>query len=199
MEIRASVDPAVLWLRARQFCYLGGHAAQSGEIIENPKSKGDMPADLADSLKADEEDRETDYAPTRQIGGHADGEDRDELPAGRPRCRGGRHEGRSHRDGKHTFQVTRRPSGGAPEEQSRGIQDQIVAGHLHSRRGGFLWPCDSTDGCAQKRGCGWLARAQATARDVPTQKSTHWTEKRRPLSGPWSLAQPGVRISLAMS
>ena len=33
----------------------------------------------------------------------------------------------------------------------------------------FLWPCDSTDGCAQRRDCGWLAKAQATARvDVPT-------------------------------
>ena len=33
----------------------------------------------------------------------------------------------------------------------------------------FLWPCDSMDGCAQRRDCGWLAKAQATARvDVPT-------------------------------
>ena len=33
----------------------------------------------------------------------------------------------------------------------------------------FLWPCDSMDGCAQRRGCTWLAKAQATARvDVPT-------------------------------
>ena len=67
MEIETSADPAVLWLRARQLCYLGGHAPQSGEIIEPhpspPKSKDDMPADLADTLKADEEDRKTDRAP----------------------------------------------------------------------------------------------------------------------------------------
>ena len=31
-----------------------------------------------------------------------------------------------------------------------------------------MWPYDSTGGCAQRRGCGWLAKAQATARDVPT-------------------------------
>ena len=33
----------------------------------------------------------------------------------------------------------------------------------------FLWPCDSTHGCAQRRDCGWLAKAHASARvDVPT-------------------------------
>ena len=33
----------------------------------------------------------------------------------------------------------------------------------------FLWPCDSMDGCAQRRGCGRLAKAQASARvDVAT-------------------------------
>ena len=33
----------------------------------------------------------------------------------------------------------------------------------------FLWPSDSSNGCAQRRGCGWLAKAQATARvDVHT-------------------------------
>ena len=25
----------------------------------------------------------------------------------------------------------------------------------------FLWPCDSTGGCAQTRGCGWLAKGQS--------------------------------------
>ena len=66
-----------------------------------------------------------------------------------------------------------------------------------------MWPSESSDGCAQRRGCGWIAKAQATARvDVPqphgnvvvfyfgwsdvgalliieTQKSSHWNEKRR--------------------
>ena len=49
MEIQTSADPAVLWLRARQLCYLA--------------PKDGMPADLANSLKADEEDRKTDHAP----------------------------------------------------------------------------------------------------------------------------------------
>ena len=67
MEIQTSADLAVLWLRARQLCYLGGHAPQSGEIIGHPKSKDDMLADLADSLEADEEDRKTDHAPLVQV------------------------------------------------------------------------------------------------------------------------------------
>ena len=61
-----------------------------------------MPADLADSLEADEEDRKTDHAPLVQVKDNeevaiCDGGDRDEPPAGRLRDRGGRHEGRSHR------------------------------------------------------------------------------------------------------
>ena len=63
MEIESSADPAVLWLRARQLCYLGGHVPQSGEVIGILKLKEDMPTDLAESLKADEEVRKTDHAP----------------------------------------------------------------------------------------------------------------------------------------
>ena len=63
MEVQTSADPAVLWLRARQLCYLGGHAPESGEIIGVlQKLKDDMSTDLADSLKADEEDRKSDHA-----------------------------------------------------------------------------------------------------------------------------------------
>ena len=62
MEIQTSADPAVFWLRARQFCHLGGRAPQSGEIVGLLKLKDDMLADLADTLKADEEDRKTDHA-----------------------------------------------------------------------------------------------------------------------------------------
>ena len=52
MEIQTSADPAVLWLRARQLCYLGGHALESGEIIGILQMlKDDMSADLADSLR----------------------------------------------------------------------------------------------------------------------------------------------------
>ena len=63
MEIQTSADPAVLWLRARQLCHLGGHAPQSGEIIGIWKLKGGMPGDLADSQKPDEEDRKSAHAP----------------------------------------------------------------------------------------------------------------------------------------
>ena len=58
MEIQTSADQAVLWLRARQLCCLGGHAPQSGEICGLLKKlKDGMPADLA------EEDCKTDHAP----------------------------------------------------------------------------------------------------------------------------------------
>ena len=67
MEIQTSADPAVLWLRARQLCCLGGHAPQSGEIIGRQKLKDGMPANLADSLKGDEEDRKTDHAALVQV------------------------------------------------------------------------------------------------------------------------------------
>ena len=30
----------------------------------------------------------------------------------------------------------------------------------------FLWPCDRTGGCAQRGGCGWLAKEQASERVV---------------------------------
>ena len=63
MEIETSADPAVLWLRARQLCYLGGHVPQSGEIVGILQKLQDD-TDLADSLKADEEDRKTDHAPS---------------------------------------------------------------------------------------------------------------------------------------
>ena len=58
MEIPTSADPGVLWLRARQLCYLGGYALESGENIDIPqKLKDDMSADLVDCQEHDEEDR----------------------------------------------------------------------------------------------------------------------------------------------
>ena len=62
MEIQTSADPAVLWLRARQLCYLGGRALESEIIGILQKLKDDMSADLADSQKADEKDRKADHA-----------------------------------------------------------------------------------------------------------------------------------------
>ena len=145
MEIQTSADPAVLWLRARQFCYLGGDAPESGETIGTlQKLKDGMPADLADTLKADEEERKTDHAPlvaakendevatmtatiktnllhggleTRVASLRCDQaspeweEERQQSRAGtrhhprhrESRDRGGRHEGRSPRDGEFLF------------------------------------------------------------------------------------------------
>ena len=94
MEIQTSAKPAVLWLRARQLCYLGGHAPQSGVIVGIlQKLKDDMPADLADS-QADEEHRKTDREAILHSKGergscHCDGDDRDETLA-RPSHRGRR-------------------------------------------------------------------------------------------------------------
>ena len=62
MEIQSNTDPAVLWLRAPQLCYLGGHAPQSGDIVGLHELQDGMPADLADSLEADEEDRKSEHA-----------------------------------------------------------------------------------------------------------------------------------------
>ena len=62
MVTQTNDDPAVLWLRAPQLCHLGGYAPESGEIIVTvQKLKDDMSADLADSQKADEEDRKSDF------------------------------------------------------------------------------------------------------------------------------------------
>ena len=52
-ETLTGADPAVLWLRVRQLCFLGGHAHASGEIIGIvQKLKDDISADLADSQKS---------------------------------------------------------------------------------------------------------------------------------------------------
>ena len=64
-DIQTSADPAVFWLRARHLCYLDGRAPQSGEIMGLLKLEDYMPAALANSLKADEEDRRRDHAPLR--------------------------------------------------------------------------------------------------------------------------------------
>ena len=40
---------------------------RAARSLTPPSSQDDMPADLADSLKADEEDRKTDHAPLVQV------------------------------------------------------------------------------------------------------------------------------------
>ena len=65
-EIQTSADPVVFWLRARHLCFLGGRALQSGELMGLLKLlEGCVPAALANSLKADEEDRRSDHARRR--------------------------------------------------------------------------------------------------------------------------------------
>ena len=54
MEIERNADPAVLWLRARQLCYLGGSCTSERRDRWYSAIEDDVPADLADGLKADE-------------------------------------------------------------------------------------------------------------------------------------------------
>ena len=176
MEIQTGADPAVLWLRADQLCYLGGHALQSGEIVGIlQKLKDDMPADLADSLKADKEDRKTDHAPLVAV---MENEEVATLTATmETNLRQGDLENRA--DGiKGDLTETETESNEASskwaEERQKSRAYELRSRSLLRRSSPqsltrFLWPCDSTDGCAQRRGCGWLAKAKATARvDVPT-------------------------------
>ena len=164
MEIQTSVDPAVLWFRARQLCYLGGHAPESGEIIGICRSlKDDMSADLADSLKAGEEDRKSDHATlvaakenevatltaTRRTSGRVRS-----LRDGEPLCR---------------CPGVVRVGGGAPEGRADELRSRSLLRSSPQSMRSSLWLCDSTGACAQRRGCGWFAKAQATARvDVPS-------------------------------
>ena len=63
-EIQTSADPAFFWLRARHLCFLTTVVhPHSGEIMGLLKLEDYMPAALANSLKADEEDRRSDHAP----------------------------------------------------------------------------------------------------------------------------------------
>ena len=58
---------------------------------------------------------------------------------------------------------------GAPEKQSRGIQDQIVAEEVISSVDEEVFAERQLGRMCTRRGCGWLATAQATALvDVPT-------------------------------
>ena len=62
--------------------------------------------------------------------------------------RGTRHRGHeepSHRDGN---------------AEQRGEQSRRLTRSPPQSMRRLLWPCDSTDGCAQRRGCGQLAKAQ---------------------------------------
>ena len=166
MDIQTSAELAVLWLRARQLCYLGGHAPQSGKIIGILKFKDGMPTRLADSLKADEEDRKSDHAP---LVAAKDNEVAIVTATIETNLRQGDLE--TGVDGmKGDLTETERESNWA---RQRSRADEVRSRSLLRRSSPqsmrrFLWPCDSTGGCPQRRGCGWRAEAQATARvDVP--------------------------------
>ena len=133
MEFQTSADPAVLWHRARQFCCVGGHAPESGEIIGIlQKLKDDMSAHLADSQKADEEDRKSDHATLVQA---KENEVATLTATIEPNLQQGdlgvevdRVEG-DLAETENLFYGGRGVVGvgGAPEEQSRRTQEQIVA------------------------------------------------------------------------
>ena len=158
MEIQTSAKPAVLWLRARQLCYLGGHAPQSGVIVGIlQKLKDDMPADLADS-QADEEHRKTDREPFFTA------KENEEVATVTATIETNLRQGHLTEDGDGEHRGVVRVGGGAPEEQGRRTWEQIVAKEVISTVDDMvLSPCDSTDGCAQTRGCGWLAGADEDA------------------------------------
>ena len=188
MDIQTSADPAVLWLRARRLCCLGGHAPQSGEIIDHLESKDDMPADLADSLKADEEDRKTYHAPIIQVN-----DSRSQLcQCVVLLCDFSRSAVRwvsiRSEDGRLRFLSSARfmvcvvgfsvvnrqlddvacnGFRGTPEERGRGIQEHILAEKVISAVDEEVFVAERQHG--RMCGCGWLAKAQATTRvDVST-------------------------------
>ena len=116
------------------------------------------PADLADSLKADEEDRKTDHAPLVQV------KENEEVAT----CDGGMEgdltETETERNEALSEWEEERQKSSADELKSRSLLRR--SSPLSMRR--FLCLCDIMDGCAQRRGCGWLAKEQAIARvDVP--------------------------------
>ena len=135
----------------------------------------DMPADLADSLKANEEDRKTDYAPLVQVKENEvvmlTATIETNLRQGDLGVEVDGMKGRSHRDGtplsRRPDVVGRRATRRAEPRNSGADRCRGRSSPQSMRR--FLWPCDSTDRCAHRRSCGWLPKAQATARvDVPT-------------------------------
>ena len=124
-----------------------------------------MPADFADSLKADEEDRKTDHA---TLFAAKENEGVATLTATIET---------NFRQGDLGVEVDSVEGDLAETENSAADdgassaweerQKSRVKSPQFARR--FLWPCDSTGRCAQRRSCGWLAKAKATTRvDVPT-------------------------------
>ena len=121
MGIQTSAKPAVLWLRARQLCYLGGHAPQSGVIVGIlQKLKDDMPADLADS-QADEEHRKTDREPFFTA------KENEEVATVTATIETNLRRGHLTEDGDGEQRGVVRVGGGAPEEQGRRTWEQILA------------------------------------------------------------------------
>ena len=167
MEIQTSAGPAVLWLRARQLCYLGGHAPESGEMIGRQTLMDDMAADLADSLKAGEEDRKTDHAPLVQVKENevdmltatieTDLRQGD-LETGVDGMKGDLTETETKGNEALSEWEGERQKSRADELRSTSLLKSSSPQSMRS----FLWPSDSTDGCAQRKCCGSLVKAQSS-------------------------------------
>ena len=163
VRIQTSADPVALCPRARQLCYLGGHALQSSEIIGILKLKDDMPTDLADSLKVDEEDRKSDHAPLIQA-------KEDGVAAVTATIETNLRQGEAETevdcmkgDLGETETESNEASSEWEEERQKSRADELGSRSLPRRSSPlstrrFLWPSDSTDGSAQRKGSGWLAK-----------------------------------------
>ena len=128
-----------------------------------------MPADRANSLKADEEDRKTDHAP---LVAKTENEEAATLTAAfETNLQQGDFKTRV--DGmKDDLTETETLSNEAlsewKEERQKSRADELKSRSLQWKSSPqtmrkCLWSCDSMDGFAQSRGCGWLAKVQATA------------------------------------
>ena len=82
---------------------------------------------------------------------------------------------------------------GRADDSTGGVKDEMGLSK-HRRRHG--WTCSRRHGNAVF--CSFEQSDIGSLPIIETQKS-RWNEKRRHCLGPWSLTQPGVRISLAMS
>ena len=144
---------------------VGGEALEDGEIVGILKKlKDGMPADLADSLKADEEEGKTNHAPlvaakeneiatlTATIEMNLWQGD---LAVEVDSVKGDLAETEKSLEGDE-----------ASSEWEERQKSRVESPQLMRR---FLWSCDSTGRRAHRRGCGWLATVQALAQvDVPT-------------------------------
>ena len=136
-----------MWRTTRQLCYLGGHAPQSGEKVDILQKFKDDHATLVQVKESEEVAIVTATIESNFRQG--------DLETKADGMKGDLTETETESNEKST----------ADELRSRSLLKRSPPQSM--RR--FLWPGDSTGGCAQRKSCGWLAKAQVTARwDAPT-------------------------------